>query len=268
MIVACLNAKNTVRKCLQSVMSQESSLAELIVMDGGSTDGTLEILREFHEKFAHFESKRDGGVYRAWNAAVPHTRGEWVYFLGSDDYLWTSDALLRISAGLRAVDSRTSIVYGQVVLLDNDGAQVTVVGRPWVETSRRFFRGGNLYHQGVFHRRSLFASHHFDTSFPILADYDFLLNVLSGAPPSFEPVIVAGYRAGGMSNRPRNALRTVHEVGRALKKNGHPRNILSALMHYVRTLGWVALLGAASVVSKKAWRFLSRLLIRRAAREA
>lgn len=268
-IVACLDAAGTLRDCLQSVLDQQGHLSELLVMDGGSSDGTIEILSEFQARLAHFESKPDGGVYRAWNNALEHVRGEWVYFLGADDFLWGSDVFLRMSAVLRAADPKVTVVYGRVSVLDGGGKEVTVVGRPWRDSSRRFFQGGNLYHQGVFHRRGLFLNRRFDPSFRLLSDYDFLLGALSGAEPLFEPsVIIAGYRAGGMTNRPRNFALSVRETNRALRKHGYSQSARKVLLHYVGALASAALVKGASAISKRLGRYLSRQLILRAARGA
>jgi len=262
-VVACLNAATTIRACVTSVLEQEGGLAELLVLDGGSEDGTLEVLDEFRERLAYFRSRSDRGVYFAWNDAIGHVRGEWIYFLGADDVMWTPDVFLRLAPILRSADSAVSIVYGPVAFLDSSGQEMAVVGRPWREAVNPFFRGGNLCHQGVFHRRSLFGSRRFDTSFRILGDYDFLLGVLSTSEPLFVPdVVVAGYSTGGMSSRPGNFLRSLRENHRALRKNGRGPGFWRRQRQYLGALCAVVLVRGASRLSENLKRrALARVLL-------
>lgn len=268
-VVACLNAAKTARQTLESVVNQKGSHAELIVIDGGSTDGTLDILEEFKGHFAYWTSSRDGGVYPAWNKALDHTRGEWIYFLGADDVLRADTVLTEIAPVLQSSLGTASVVYGRVAVLDEDGAEVAVAGRPWAEVSESFFGGRNLYHQGVFHHRSIFESRKFDTSFRLLGDYELLLNTLSKCPPVFAgDLVIAGYRAGGLSNRPQLMLTSFRETDLALRKHGYPRGAAEILGHFIRTLGWLALLSGANVVSTKLRKRLSRTLVQRASRDS
>lgn len=261
-IVACKNAAATIRKCLDSLVAQKESLAEIVVMDGGSTDGTLRILDEFRRRIAHFESKKDGGISHAWNKALAHVRGDWIYFLGADDFIWSPDVFERIAPSLRSADPTVTIVYGNVTVLTEGGQPVAVGGRPWEEARQAFLQGANLYHQGVFHRRCIFNDRGFDLTYAIVMDFEVLIDPILRSAPLYVPdVIIAGYRAGGNSNRPRRVIEAVHETGRALKEHGHPRSIRSAAARYVRALGWAALLSGGSVIPERVWRRLSRVLI-------
>ncbi len=264
-IIACLNAAKTIRRSLESVIKQRGNLAELIVIDGGSTDGTLAILEEFQQHFAYWESSRDGGVYQAWNKALDHALGEWIYFLGADDVLRTDTILAEISPVLQNSPRMVSVVYGRVAVLDEDGIEVTIAGRPWDEIEKHFFCGKNLYHQGVFHHRSIFNTRRFDTSFRILGDYELLLEVLSKGKPRFAgDLVVAGYRAGGLSNRPQQMLKAFREVDLALSKHGYSRGTGEIIGQLIRTLGWLALFSITGAISTKLRKQLSRILVQRA----
>jgi Glycosyltransferases involved in cell wall biogenesis len=79
-IVAVLNSKETLERCIESVNSQTYPYKELIIKDGGSTDGTVEILKNNDDKIAYWESSPDHGIYHAWNKALQYARGEWICF--------------------------------------------------------------------------------------------------------------------------------------------------------------------------------------------
>src|SRR5262245_9190971 len=92
-IVACKNPGSRLRSALGSVWEQRHVSPEVIVVDGGSTDGTREWLESERTRLATLVSEPDGGVYDAMNKAIARARGDWVYFLGADDRL-TGDSVL------------------------------------------------------------------------------------------------------------------------------------------------------------------------------
>ena len=113
-ILAVLNASNTLERCLQSILKQTYQHKEIILVDGGSTDGTLSILDAYGDKLTYWESKPDRGIYHAWNKALKHARGDWICFLGADDYFWSNNVLADLAPHLiRATNSGIRIVYGQ-----------------------------------------------------------------------------------------------------------------------------------------------------------
>ncbi len=95
-IIAVLNAEKTLRQSIGSISKQTYSNWELIVIDGGSTDGTINILNNNSKSIAYWESKPDKGIYHPWNKALSHANGDWIYFLGDDDFLCENDVLDRI----------------------------------------------------------------------------------------------------------------------------------------------------------------------------
>ena len=84
-IVAVYNGQATLKQCLDSVTQQTYENTELIVIDGGSTDGTVDLLRANQEKIAYWISEPDRGIYNAWNKALTQARGDWICFLRSEE---------------------------------------------------------------------------------------------------------------------------------------------------------------------------------------
>ncbi len=84
-VTAVFNGQPYVAECLESVLSQDYPNIEHIVLDGGSSDGTLDVLRRYDDKIAFWKSESDKGVYDAWNKSLDLANGEWITFLGADD---------------------------------------------------------------------------------------------------------------------------------------------------------------------------------------
>jgi glycosyltransferase involved in cell wall biosynthesis len=221
-VVPVLNNRVTLKRCIDSVLAQQNTSYELIVLDGGSTDGSVEILRGYGERLTNWQSQPDGGVYQAFNRGVRRSKGDWIYILGSDDYLWSEDVLQRISPHLAGAAPEFRVVYGQVCLLSECGDALDTAGEPWPQYRRRFLQGHIIPHQGTFHHRSLFELHGpFNETFRVAGDYEFLLRELKHRQALFVPgIIVAGYAMAGGSSVPENWLRVLHERRRAFALNG------------------------------------------------
>jgi glycosyltransferase involved in cell wall biosynthesis len=221
LVVAVLNGASTIQRCLQSVADQTCLARELIVIDGGSTDGTQQILSTSGAAISYWESKPDRGISHAWNKAIGHATGEWVLFLGADDELATADVLERALENLR-MDDKVAVAYGAVTMERVAGRPGRIVGSDWDQMGRDFFHHNTLPHQAVFHRRSMFDRvGEFDESFRICADYDLLLRELKARPPLYLPgLVVTRMGRDGVSQRPENGYRGTLEQVRALRANG------------------------------------------------
>ena len=221
-IVAVYNGEKTLQRCIDSVSNQTYPHKELIIIDGGSTDGTVDILQTNNDKITYWKSEPDNGIYHAWNKALDHIKGDWIYFLGSDDYLWKSDVLEYMRDYLvKATATGVRVVYGQVAVVTEQEKVLCVVGKPWDEVQKRFLQIMTIPHQGVMHHRSLFDLYgKFDESFQIAGDYEFLLRELKAKKAEFmSDIIVTGMQRGGVSANPINHLRFLKELARARRKN-------------------------------------------------
>lgn len=219
-IVAVLNSKESLEPCIESVNNQTYPYKELIIIDGGSTDGTVEILKDNNDKIAYWESKPDRGIYHAWNKALEHSRGDWICFLGADDYFWNKNVLADLSPHLvKAEGLGIKVVYGQAAKVDRKGRILKLLGKPWEKIRWLMPHGMPLPHTGLMHHRSLFEKHGlFDETFKIAGDYDLLLRELKNGEAIYvRDLIVAGWQAGGISDH--KFLSSHREMGRARRKN-------------------------------------------------
>lgn len=243
-VIAVFNGAKTLQQCIDSVSQQTYLNKELIIIDGGSNDGTLELLKENEQHINYWISEPDKGIYNAWNKALEQVKGEWVCFLGADDFFWDTHVLEKISQQLMTVPSNIHVVYGKVMLLSAKGEEIYSVGESWEKIKNLFPQYMAIPHQGVMHRYSLFEQHgKFDESFYITGDYELLLRELKINDAFFvKDIIITGMRQGGVSSSPENSLTTMKEVRRAQQIHGQrfPRQkwLLAMLRVYIRLFLW------------------------------
>lgn len=235
-IVAVYNGAKTLQRCIDSVSNQTYPHKELIIIDGGSTDSTVEILRANNDKIAYWKSEPDRGIYHAWNKALDHAHGDWICFLGSDDYFWKPDVLERAREHLvKAASTGIRVVYGQVARVSKDGVVLQIDGESWEKARRKFMEQMAIPHPGLMHHRSLFELRgKFDESFRIAGDYEMLLRELKTAEALFIcKLTIVGMQCGGMSEAMGNSLKSFREVTYARRKNGMARISLQWVRNYV-----------------------------------
>ena len=224
-VIATYNAAATLQKCLDSVFRQTYRNLEVVVIDGCSTDGTPGILAKNSGYLAYWESKPDKGIYDAWNKGLDHASGDWICFLGADDFFWSPDVLEKMVPYLVSVYPRSRVVYGKVAYVNRRGELLDLFGEPWEKIAKKFLQTMPLFHTGIMHHRDIFERHgKFDASFRIAGDYEFLLRELKASPAMFVPdVIVVGMRIGGISTDPINVNLMLKETRSASVRHGRKR---------------------------------------------
>lgn len=232
--IATFNVEKTISACLESIFSQSETDFEVIVIDGASSDGTLTVLRKYQDSI-HLVSERDKGISDAWNKAIAIAKGEWLFFMGADDRLASSDVLSKVRARLRTV---TGLMAYSDVKYVHDGSDVSVhYGEPWDAEIFRSY-GMTFCHQGVFHARQLFETYgKFDLNFRICADYELLLRYLKANDAVYiKDIVVALVEYGGLSTQDKNAHKVLKEYMRAQALNGLTRRSLRFYRAYVGAL--------------------------------
>jgi len=164
-IIVTYNAGQTLQKCLDSIFAQDYPAIELVVIDGGSTDGTTAILQGNAQRITYWKSEPDEGIYHAMNKGTQQAKGDWVYFLGADDEL-----LPEFSDMLRQLTDASAIYYANVFA---EGKK-----RLGKLTTYQFAKFGP-YHQAMVYPKAVFNKHQFDTAYKISADFALTLK-LSG----------------------------------------------------------------------------------------
>lgn len=243
-IVAVFNGAKTLQQCIDSVARQTYPNKELIIIDGGSKDGTADLLEANREQIDYWISEPDRGIYSAWNKGLARAQGEWVCFLGADDYFWDVRVLERMAEQLEKLPPDIRVAYGQIMLLNNNEKNLHTIGEPWQKAKERFKQVMSIPHPGLMHRRSLFEQHgNFDESFRIAGDYELLLRELKTAEAVFIPdIITVAMRQGGLSSKASNAIYAMKEARRAQKMHGQyfPGYywIMAMIKIYIRLILW------------------------------
>lgn len=216
-ITVVRNGKDYIEQTIQSIVGQTYSNIEYIIIDGNSTDGTVDVIKEYHKSIHYWVSEKDKGIYDAMNKGVAAASGEWLLFINSDDYLATPVAIEEAVKYLK--EATNQIVYGNIIYLYPSDMEVFYA--PEWESVKYRFRNVAMYlaHQATFHSRKLFNSEQFDTSFRIAGDYDFLLRHLKNHEATHIPVTIAKMRAGGLSYSV-SKIELFQETRRVQIKNG------------------------------------------------
>jgi glycosyltransferase involved in cell wall biosynthesis len=196
-IVAVFNRASTLQACLDSVFAQTAGASEIIVCDGGSTDGSHEIIAANSARLSYWQSQKDRGVAHAWNMALEHANSDWICFLGADDRFAEPGSIAKLLQ--TASDPAINYISGRAELVDDDGVAHRVIGGRW--DWERMKRYQHIAHPGSLHRRDLFARFgNFDERLAIAFDYDFLLRVGREIRAAFVPEPVTLMGCAGQSN--------------------------------------------------------------------
>lgn len=221
-ITAVYNARETIADAMDSMLAQTHPDVELVVIDGASTDGTLEILEGYRDRLTVLVSEPDKGIYDALNKGIARATGDVVGFLHADDLFAGNDVLAKVAGAFD--DPTVDAVYGDLVYVSK--AEPDRVIRYWKSGAyeQGKLKGGWMPpHPTYYARRHIYERlGGFDTSFRIAADYDCMLRHLYGGGIAchYIPEVLVKMRVGGASNRSiSNILRKSAEDYRAIRRN-------------------------------------------------
>lgn len=198
-LVVALNAGDKLNKTLESISLQtiETEQYEVIVKDGGSVDGSLACIENYHTMRVRLYSEADTGIYDAMNQAVSHAQGDFVYFLNCGDYFADESVLQRVSDFIdRLTDSYRGIFYGNIY----DRITGSLV------SSNPKIDGFACYrnvpcHQACFYKKELVLEHPFELNFRVRADYEQFLwcYYVAHSECHYMNLVIADYEGGGFS---------------------------------------------------------------------
>lgn len=195
-ITVNLNNRGGLQKTIDSVVSQTFKDFEWIVIDGGSTDGSRELIEDYADHFAYWCSEQDKGIYNAMNKGIAHAIGEYCLFLNSGDCLTDSNVLINVGIYLQEDD----IIYGDARISYTDGRFENRC-YPDIISLGYLFEGGKLCHQATFIKTALFSSKQYDDNYKIAADFLFFLEqAFSGKKFKHVHIFVCDYSMGGISD--------------------------------------------------------------------
>ena len=220
-ITVVYNAVATIEQTILSVVKQDYLNIEYIIVDGGSTDGTLDIVKKYEKKIALWLSEPDHGIYDAMNKGLTHATGDYIYYLGADDCLLAPTSISQVVSFLQD-NPEVDVLCASVMMVDTVYRIEKVYSSDFSEAD--VLSGYNTPHQGMFVRREIPQKHRFDTSYHIAADYKNFLKFYLDPDIKLQKtdLIVAYYANDGISGDGTAAQRM--EDVRALEENGLESN--------------------------------------------
>ena len=190
------NNRDGLKKTIESVVGQSFTDYEWIVVDGGSTDGSKELIEQNSDHFSYWVSESDKGIYNAMNKGIMVAKGDYLQFLNSGDWLYDCHALERCFSH----HFESDIAYGNLFFVDKNGEKTELSDYPQ-QLSLRFLYQSSLGHNASFIRRELLQSVLYDEHYKIVSDWVFFLKMaLSKASFVFLDEIITCFDTSGISS--------------------------------------------------------------------
>jgi len=234
-ITVVYNNVSTIRQCIESVLTQDHNDLEYIIIDGSSTDGTLDIIKEYDKKISTLISEKDSGLYDAMNKGIKVATGEVVGILNSDDFFYDNSVISRISEAFS--DKTIDATISDIVFVKNSSTDKVLrrySSKEWKPS--KFAWGYMPPHPSFFVKRSLLNQLGlYKTDYKIAADYELLIRYLLINRINWKhlPIITAKMRTGGASTKGLKSLLTINkEIARACKENNVFSNYLMIYSKY------------------------------------
>ena len=200
-ITVTYNAADVLEDTIQSVITQTYHHVEYIIIDGGSTDGTLDIVERYRDRIALVISERDNGLYDAMNKGMARATGDYLCFLNAGDSFHEDDTLLQAVHGLTGTEL-PDIIYGETELVDQEGHFVRMrrLSAPGRLTWKSFRQGMLVCHQAFWAKASLTPQ--YDLRYRYSADFDWCIRVMKQARTSHNThLTLIDYLSEGLTTR-------------------------------------------------------------------
>lgn len=200
-ITVCYNAEDSLRDTIQSVLEQTFEEYEYLIIDGKSSDKSMDIIQEYKNDKMKIYSEEDRGIYNAMNRGVARAKGEYLYFLNAGDTFFSKTVLEDV---MKEIDRTTaSLIYGNVcVLYERKHKRAkSDFGKPNKKSLKRIMMGDMPCHQSMFIRAEVIAAHYFNERYRIRADFDLFVYLFRYKfKMEYITLTIANYPADGVSS--------------------------------------------------------------------
>ena len=237
--IITINRNNAagLEKTLQSVASQSFKEFEYIIVDGNSTDGSVEMIKKYEPQFAHLKwvSEPDAGIYNAMNKGIRMALGDYIQILNSGDCLAADDVTERMLAALADL-GEPSILYGNMVKCFPDGRRYVDNGYGGQEVTFLLFYLGTLNHDPTYIRRDLFDKYgYYDESLKIVSDWKWFMQAIieGGEEPKYVDINVTLFDMTGISESNAETIKVERET---VLRQAYPAAVLADYEHYADTI--------------------------------
>ncbi len=214
-IISTLNSEKYLEKALESSIGQSYLNREIILIDGLSTDNTVNIIKKYSEKIKYWKSESDTGIYNAWNKGLKVANGEWICFIGSDDE-WYSNKSLELLVKSANIKKNSNFVSGKIFITNEYNNFVSSMGKKW--DIKKIRNNITIGHPGSLHKKNLFNEYGlFNEDYKICGDYEFLIRNRKFINANFVNDYVVRMKNSGISNK--KPFLAFKESARALSQN-------------------------------------------------
>lgn len=199
-IIVCLNAKDTIENTFTSIFNQTYKNFEVIVIDGMSNDGTLDIINNYHEKISYFISEPDNGIYHAMNKGIEAASGDFLIFLNADDSFY-DESVLDKAANALIENKESKILFGDAIYLSNNKKSFRVSFNNIKNDLSLIFN--NICHQSIFYHGSLFKAYgKYNLNYTSYSDWDFNIKCMmqNRVLSLYLPFPIANFSLNGISS--------------------------------------------------------------------
>ncbi|MBK8967632.1 MAG: glycosyltransferase [Lewinellaceae bacterium] len=245
-ITVVFNGANLLPGTCESVRSQTYPHIEYLIIDGGSTDGTVDLIRQYAREMPnlHWISEKDHGLYDAMNKGLRLATGDFVWFLNCGDHIHTPETVAQLAA---LADDTTDVLYGETLLVGDDrlpaGTMSALSTRkiPSRLNWHDYLRGMLVVHQSFIPRRALAPKY---ISGNLCADYDWSIRILKKSRKNVNAgQVLSEYLMGGMSKQ--RHRQSLHDRFKVMRQHfglipallAHTWIVLRAALHWLRRLG-------------------------------
>ncbi len=174
-ITVVYNGVDILESTLLSVINQSYTNIEYIVIDGGSNDGTVDIIKKYSKSISYWTSENDHGIYDAMNKGIKKANGEWILFMNAGDRIYNNTTIENIFS-FNNIGSTTGVIYGDTIINSTVGTFYSKSNNPFFKM-HSYIKSKGVCHQSTLVRARLAIKYCFDTDFLISADFKMLYEI-------------------------------------------------------------------------------------------
>ncbi len=205
-ITVTYNAANCLEATIASILNQSYTNIEYIIIDGGSTDGTLEIIKRYASRLTYWISEPDKGLYDAMNKGIKQATGDYLWFMNAGDTIHTTDTIQQLANTLSDKTALPGVIYGETAIVDGNGTFIGMrrLKAPEKLTWKDFNKGMLVCHQSFLAKKELAPL--YDLQYKLVADFDWCIQCLKKSDRNHNThLILSNFADEGLSSKNRKA---------------------------------------------------------------
>ena len=196
-ITVVFNGEKYLEQTIISVIDQTYENIEYIVLDGASSDMTIEIIKRYENDITVWKSEKDNGIYDAMNKGIDLATGDFIWFLNAGDVIYEN---LTVEKIFENYNNKIDVLYGQMQLINEDGLDVSIFKVPKSLTYRDFMYGMAVSHQAIIIKKELIS--YYNLNYKVVSDHDWIISALKKSKNIIKvDLVFSKYLLGGFSDK-------------------------------------------------------------------